>query len=699
LATRLKSTSCQPWVKLLAALLAIAGALLSGHALIHADQFSLAVQAEDYQHSDSLSWDLNRVQSIVYQLTQFLRSEEFVTSGESTREHWEGELQRELQAISQHFQAWIEDAYRTAQPDQAETLINQRDRELERKRAELEPVLAEKRESLIALDLSVYRSSLAQLEEPDTYLYYAPIKGGGTLQNIGDVDDLEGFFSSLPAHSVRQLPDGSQSFVGMTPQRYAALAEQYLRDRDIGASGLYQFLGGAGLFLLGFGYTLYTAGRQAGSSEVLLGVQDRIYLDVGFLLLAAVAYLGISAVGELLWEFEQSQSPTLLVVGAIPIVALALSLLLYGSMLSKRVKRRELLRHTLAFAVLSFGWRLARTGWQNTIMPFVRATPIAVRVTLLMIAHGLAVGFAVNLRHAAGFFLWLLINAAVMYFIMRKVVALQMITAGTGRIRNGDLAYRIPLDRTPELGALAQNVNNIADGLTAAVDREVKAERMKAELITNVSHDLKTPLTSLITYIDLLKNEGLGSDNAPKYLAILDQKIERLKTLTEDLFEAAKAASGTLSLHLEELDVSSLLTQGMAELQDKLEASGLDFRANLPHGRLCVKADGRLLWRVLENLLSNIIKYALPSSRVYIDVLEQSGSVSITLKNISASPLNITPEELLERFKRGDESRHTEGSGLGLSIANSLTELQGGSFQIAIDGDLFKATVTLPSCE
>jgi len=219
---------------------------------------------------------------------------------------------------------------------------------------------------------------------------------------------------------------------------------------------------------------------------------------------------------------------------------------------------------------------------------------------------------------------------------------------------------------------------------------------MKAELVTNVSHDLKTPLTSIITYIDLLKTEGLASDNAPKYLDVLDKKSQRLKVLTEDLFEAAKAASGNVSIKREELDVGSLLTQGLAELSDRIEDSGLDFRLNIPEDKLSVQADGKLLWRAIENIISNVLKYALVGSRVYIDATARANHVNLIFKNISATPLNIEPEELVERFKRGDESRSTEGSGLGLAIAKSLVELQGGTFTIDIDGDLFKVTIALP---
>ena len=267
---------------------------------------------------------------------------------------------------------------------------------------------------------------------------------------------------------------------------------------------------------------------------------------------------------------------------------------------------------------------------------------------------------------------------------------------------------------------------------------ELKNQRMKTELISNVSHDLKTPLTSLVTYIDLLKAEGLDSPNAPEYLAVLDAKTDRLRKLTEDLFEAAKASSGAMPVNMGRVDALALVNQVIGELDDRIESSGLEFivKADRTQGaskgagtagfaagsatgtdiggftaggagagsvqtappvKHMVSADGQLLYRVVDNLLNNVLKYALPGSRVYVDISEPGAGdlVLIEFKNISASPLNIDPDELMERFKRGDESRATEGSGLGLAIAKDLVKLMGGWLELSIDGDLFKASVYL----
>ena len=281
------------------------------------------------------------------------------------------------------------------------------------------------------------------------------------------------------------------------------------------------------------------------------------------------------------------------------------------------------------------------------------------------------------------------------WFAFKKVKSFQAIKEGVEKIKDGDLHHRIDVEGKGEFARLAGNINSITDGLKKAVDSELKSERLKTELITNVSHDIRTPLTSIITYVDLLKNEKDPS-KIEEYVDVLDQKSKRLKTLTDDLFEAAKASSGDIPVHLEKIDIVSLITQGLGEVNDKIEALNLEIKLNHPVGKVYMTADGRLLWRSIENMLSNIFKYTLKGSRVYIDIEDSGSEILVTFKNISAYELNISADELMERFKRGDESRFSEGSGLGLSIAKSLIELQKGKFHIQVDGDLFKSIIYMP---
>lgn len=296
-----------------------------------------------------------------------------------------------------------------------------------------------------------------------------------------------------------------------------------------------------------------------------------------------------------------------------------------------------------------------------------------------------------------------LLLAAIIVLVPLWAKKYEQVRQGMREVKNGNLSYKIPVqpqDRG-ELAELARDVNEISRATELAVQNELKNQKLKTDLISNVSHDLKTPLTSIITYIDLLKTEGLGSPGAEQYLDVLDQKARRLKKLTDDLFEAAKASSGDLPVRMEKVEMLSIIHQARGEMSSLLEQTGLEVIVASEKEKHYVWADGQLLWRAFENLLGNVAKYALPGSRVYIDVAEKqyegirSPEVILEVKNISRDQLNISAEELMERFKRGDESRNTEGSGLGLAITRDLIRLQDGWFGIKVDGDLFKSMIVL----
>jgi len=268
---------------------------------------------------------------------------------------------------------------------------------------------------------------------------------------------------------------------------------------------------------------------------------------------------------------------------------------------------------------------------------------------------------------------------------------------GTGRIVGGDPDFKIDTHKMySDLARHAGQLNDLGAAIGNAVDERIQSERFKAELITNVSHDLKTPLTGIINYVDLLKKQDIDNPKAQEYIEVLDRKSQRLKKLTEDLVEASKASTGSLSVHLDRLGMVQLVQQALGEFEEKFAQSRLTVVPAFPEEECSILADGRHLWRVIDNLLSNCNKYALEGTRIYVEVCRWEGKVVLSIKNISRQPLNIPAERLMERFVRGEESRTTEGSGLGLSIARSLTELQGGAFRLDIDGDLFKAVVSFP---
>lgn len=302
--------------------------------------------------------------------------------------------------------------------------------------------------------------------------------------------------------------------------------------------------------------------------------------------------------------------------------------------------------------------------------------------------------FLVILWSGTGLFLWMLLKIAEFALLLWGVIQMQRLKEGGERLAEGDMSHRIDTEKMYwEFKNHAKNLNSISDGMAKAVDERMKSERFKTELITNVSHDIKTPLTSIINYVDLLEKEELSNETAVGYLEVLERQSGRLKKLIEDLIEASKASTGNLAVHLEKLEAGVSMVQTIGEFDEKLKANELELKIVKQEEPVYIMADARHLWRVIDNLMNNICKYAQPGTRVYINLETVGTKAMLTFRNTSRYPLNISSEELMERFVRGDSSRNTEGSGLGISIAKSLMELMGGSFELYVDGDLFKVVI------
>jgi len=308
--------------------------------------------------------------------------------------------------------------------------------------------------------------------------------------------------------------------------------------------------------------------------------------------------------------------------------------------------------------------------------------------------------FGMGSVKAIPFLLGLMFNFVVLVCLLAFVLHMQSLKKAGEKLANGDYDFQIDTKNMRwDLKTHGDNLNHIGQGMSKAVDAKMKSERFKTELITNVSHDIKTPLTSILNYVDLLKKEDITDVKLLEYIDVLDRQTGRLKKLTEDLMEASKASTGNVAVVPVRTDLVEFLQQSVGEYTERFAANQIEAVIRKDEESAIVMADGRLLWRVFDNLLGNICKYSQPGTRVYADIIKNAGKVAITMKNISKYPLNITSDELMERFVRGDISRSTEGSGLGLSIAKSLTELQNGSFQISIDGDLFKVMISFDSVE
>lgn len=443
------------------------------------------------------------------------------------------------------------------------------------------------------------------------------------------------------------------------------------------------------------------AGHRKRETEPRLNQLDRIPLDLYAAAVVGACILLIFVIGDLLrWNMPSGYAAIMQMVFIFAFIGCASFGLVLALLLSfaTRVKCGKWWRNTVIYCVLRLIWRAVKAVWHG-IGRIGRMIPIVWRTALIMLGLYI-IGFILFILMYDESGGWLLVGLLFSIVIYAAAIfgAWQMkgIKKAGQQLAEGKFDEKIDTKHMYwEFKSHAENLNSIGDGLAKEVAQRMKSERLKTELITNVSHDIKTPLTSIINYADLLQKAKTEEERA-EYLAVLERQSQRLKKLTEDLVEASKASTGNMSVNLAPTNTQEIINQSYGEYSSKLEAGRLNTVINIPEPAPAVMADGRLLWRVIDNLFNNVVKYALPETRVYVDVRTEGAAAVISMKNISRAALNVSAEELMERFVRGDASRHTEGSGLGLNIAKSLTELQHGEFSISTDGDLFKAEIRLP---
>lgn len=447
-----------------------------------------------------------------------------------------------------------------------------------------------------------------------------------------------------------------------------------------------------------FVFLMCAAGRREGREEPVLSRLDRVPFDFLALLTILIGAGLFMLLRELLWNYSiySLRAIMLFPIGAILAVAILIGIMLCMTFAS-RVKSGTLFKNNIVAYVLVFLWRCAKAvgrgirAFYNNLNILWKALLVYLAMTVLFI---LAV---IDLNSYGGGWLFPLLIFFGFGAVCLVAIQLRRLDKEAEALAAGDVGARVDTRRMlPALKRHAKHLNGVAEGMDRAVEARMKSERMKTDLITNVSHDLKTPLTSIVNYVDLLQKEKIEGEAAKEYLDALARQAQRLKKLTEDVVEASKASSGALGVTLEPTDAGELLNQSIAEYAERFAAASLTPQIKVQEGLSRIMADGRLLWRVLDNLLGNAVKYSLPSTRVYCGAEQSGGAVLITVKNISREPLDMPVEELKERFARGDASRASEGNGLGLSIAQSLMELQKGTLTLAVDGDLFKAELRLP---
>lgn len=555
--------------------------------------------------------------------------------------------------------------------------------------------IAQIRDQLIRNDLKEYNLLLQRLGEYNGVKYFAS-DGVNVFTNSIKTD--KEYFKSFPSYMIfdqyekESYPKEivvnnnyylTKAFYELNENNaiYISFAEEFLNpqikewkdNKVVVTRGIYRIIGFLLGLVLSFIYLVLIIGRESfKDKDVHLNFIDKLYNEFNLgLCIGLIVLWFVSLEAVYIYNMQSMRIPITALIATFGLV-LVLSLV-------KHIKNRTIIKHTLIYRCF---YRLFKF-----VQEVYESGSVGVKIVLIVIGYPILV--------ALTFFMFPITMGVAAWLALKRVKEFNEIKEGVEKIKAGEIHHTINVSGNGEFGRLGNNINSIADGLNKAVDNQLKSERLKTELITNVSHDIRTPLTSIITYVDLLKKER-DQSKIEGYIEILEQKSQRLKILTDDLFEAAKASSGNIPVNLEQIDIVSLITQGLGELNDKVEALELKFKMNHPKDKVYVVADGKLFWRAIENLLSNIFKYALQGSRIYIDIETVDTEVVIIIKNISAYELNISADELMERFKRGDESRSSQGSGLGLSITKSLINVQRGRFNVEIDGDLFKAIIHMP---
>ncbi|MBR1572502.1 MAG: sensor histidine kinase [Lachnospiraceae bacterium] len=424
---------------------------------------------------------------------------------------------------------------------------------------------------------------------------------------------------------------------------------------------------------------------------------SKIPLDLNFVIFMVLEGLAMSLLAELSYVLEMGSNMAGIIVLMICLIAVAMVVvaLLYVMTLSVNFKLPQWWRHTICYKIIDFilgivrnvsdniRCNMARIKLQRRIWMIVGAVSFAEFILLLACLDTDAYGFLI--------LLWFFEKIILIVFVYRLINQYAQIKDATQRISEGDLEAEVDTTKMfIDLKEEGEYLKSIKNGLDVAIEQRMKSERFQTELITNVSHDIKTPLTSIINYVDLLGKEKLENAKAKEYLEVLARQSQRLKKLLQDLLDASKASTGNVELHMEQVNAGVLLNQTVGEFQEKLMESGVELNIKVPNEEVRIYADSRYLWRVFDNLMNNICKYSQSGTRAYINLEKTDDRTIITFLNISREPLNISGEELMQRFVRGDSSRNTEGSGLGLSIAQSLTKLMGGEMQLSVEGDLFK---------
>lgn len=536
-----------------------------------------------------------------------------------------------------------------------------------------------------------YNEKIEQIKNSEYYWYKETSNINTNLEQLNDT----GFAYNYGLENLKDIKNNKFSIYTTFDKEQSSTLEYKVN------VSIYNFVANVGsmpvyamsysiliLFIIGI-YLIWSIGHKKSKEGIYLSNLDKFSYEIIFAV-GLIVIITFLLIGK---ECLSNANIYTLVIGLIAYLICYISCAVIAITTIKRIKARNFIKTTLAYRICKW----IKEKIEETTNLVLWNKEITTKLIIYYIGFLVISAFLVITTGITGFFgiiLLLIFWSLALYVILNYCKQLNNIKQQLKCIYEGKQDTKIDTQNLEKnLKEMGEYVNSLSTGLTKAVEESLKSERMKTQLITNVSHDIKTPLTSIINYVDLLKKEEMPNEKAKEYLEILDNKSQRLKRLTEDLVEASKATSGNIKLNMESINLKELIKQISGEFEDKFKEKNLELILQMPKEKVNIKADSRYLYRVIENMYTNIIKYALEGSRVYIDIIKKENKVRIELKNISKAKLNINAEELMQRFVRGDTSRNTEGSGLGLSIAESLTKLQGGNFSIHLDGDLFKVVI------
>ncbi len=691
-----KSTNLFVWIKLLAVLVGIAGILLGQYGFTKGQYFDIAFQNKDYKNSRELSYAVQEIGNSIrstlfrYKSTKDIEEGTVITNADVAQ--YKIQIQerktQEIESMKAVYDEYMNAAF--GDEDETNRLNNEKIERLDEIYFRYNQEMMQAKQELIEDILHEFETCKISIASKN-FVYAYTINGVVTESTVTNIASVE----SLPFHTKITDDTGKLAvYLGMQQKIYDEKQKDFSERRNIGAEGANQVMLGVLLVVLSLGTLAFLAGKGRNRDEVRLCFYDKLYLDFALFAFGLLVILGAVVTSQIYSLYDIGiVNPFVfgLVVGSYLFIAL------YIVMVSKRLKRSEFIRHTLIFVILRLivrSLKKMRSDFALTSGKKAYFVKAILSLAVIFVVDSFLVQSFRN-RNGMGSVFFLLLFTGLLcllgfYYHFKKQAALEVLSKDIKKIIDGDIHYKIPEMQDVRINEMARDINNISKGLKNAVEEAVRAQRMKVDLITNVSHDLKTPLTSIISYVDLLSKEKQPGEATDHYLGILKNKSEQLKKLIEDLFEVTKAESGNVSVEMGELSLKDLLTQVLAEFEEALSEKNVSVIINGNSEKITVLGDSGKLWRVFSNIFGNIAKYTQENTRVYVDITTEWDYVKMTVKNIANYEMNFDAGEIAERFRRGDASRTGEGSGLGLAIVSSFMELQGGRSEITVDGDLFK---------